>query len=82
MFEEGDLVLRKILPIHKDPYEKWIPNYKGPYIVKKAFSGGALILTTMDRTELPGSVESDAVKKPMPRKEDKILLSRKPKKDT
>ncbi|XP_050875865.1 uncharacterized protein LOC127079525, partial [Lathyrus oleraceus] len=62
-FREGDLVLKKILPIHKDSRGKWTPNYEGPYVVKKAFSGGALILTTMDDEELSHPVNSDAVKK-------------------
>ncbi|WJX28344.1 hypothetical protein P8452_17080 [Trifolium repens] len=29
-FQEGDLVLKKILPIHKDSRGKWTPNYEGP----------------------------------------------------
>jgi hypothetical protein len=62
-FQEGDLVLKKILPIHKDSRGKWTPNYEGPYVVKKAFSGGALILTTMDGEDFPLPVNSDAVKK-------------------
>ncbi|XP_019438994.1 PREDICTED: uncharacterized protein LOC109344697 [Lupinus angustifolius] len=62
-FQEGDLVLKKILPIQKDHRGKWTPNYEGPFVVKKAFSGGALILTTMDGNDLPLSVNSDAVKK-------------------
>jgi hypothetical protein len=62
-FREGDLVLKKILPIHKDPRGKWTPNYDGPYVVKKAFSGGALIITTMDGEDFPLSVNADAVKK-------------------
>ncbi|XP_050881388.1 uncharacterized protein LOC127084911, partial [Lathyrus oleraceus] len=62
-FREGDLVLKKILPIHKDSRGKWTPNYEGPYVVKKVFSGGALILTTMDDEELSHPVNSDAVKK-------------------
>ncbi|XP_050916156.1 uncharacterized protein LOC127131270, partial [Lathyrus oleraceus] len=62
-FREGDLVLKKILPIHKDSRGKWTPNYEGPYVVKKVFSGGALILTTMDGEELSHPVNSDAVKK-------------------
>lgn len=37
LFEEGDLVLRKILPIYKDHHGKWTPNHEGPYVVKKAF---------------------------------------------
>jgi len=62
-FHEGELVLKKILPIQKDHRGKWTPNYEGPYVVKKAFSGGALILTRMDGEELPLPVNSDAVKK-------------------
>lgn len=53
LFEEGDMVLRKILPVHKDPHGKWTPNYKGPYVVKTFFSGGALIVINMDVAELP-----------------------------
>src|SRR3954470_15950016 len=62
-FHTGDLVVRKILPIHTDPRGKWTPNYEGPYIVKKAFSGGALILTKMDGEDVPLPVNSDSVKK-------------------
>lgn len=28
-FQEGDLVLKVILPIHKDSRGKWTPNYEG-----------------------------------------------------
>ncbi|XP_073223453.1 uncharacterized protein [Cicer arietinum] len=62
-FQEGDLVLKKILPIQKDYRGKWTPNYDGPYVVKKAFSCGALILTNMDGKDLALPVNSDAVKK-------------------
>lgn len=62
-FHEGDLVLRKILPTTKDSRGKWSPNYEGPYVVKKAFSGGALILTDMDGDELSSPVNADAVKR-------------------
>ncbi|KAG8491163.1 hypothetical protein CXB51_014306 [Gossypium anomalum] len=62
-FHEGDLVLKKILPIQKDFRGKWMPNWEGPYVVKKAFSGGALILTEMDGKSLPNPVNSDSVKK-------------------
>ena len=61
-FREGDLVLRKILPIQKDFRGKWMPNWEGPYVVKKAFSRGALILTEMDGKELSNPVNSDSVK--------------------
>ncbi|KAG8500944.1 hypothetical protein CXB51_002957 [Gossypium anomalum] len=62
-FHEGDLVLKKILPIQKDFRGKWMPNWEGLYVVKKAFSGGALILTEMDGKSLPSPVNSDSVKK-------------------
>ena len=62
-FQEGDLVLKQILPIHKDSSGKWTLNYESPYVVKKSFSGGALILTTMDGEDFPRPVNSDAVKK-------------------
>ena len=39
------------------------PNWEGPYVVKKAFSGGALILTKMDGKEFPGPINADIVKK-------------------
>ncbi|RDX63073.1 Retrovirus-related Pol polyprotein, partial [Mucuna pruriens] len=35
---------KKILPNVRDPRGNWTPNYEGPYIVKRAFSRGALIL--------------------------------------
>jgi len=62
-FRESDLILKVILPIHNDTRGKWTPNYEGPYVVKKAFSGGALILVTMDGEEFPIPVNYDAVKK-------------------
>nr|XP_012466145.1 unnamed protein product [Gossypium raimondii] len=62
-FYEGDLVLKKILPLQKDFRGKWMPNWEGPYVVKKAFSGGALILSEMDGKSLSNPVNSDSVKK-------------------
>jgi len=38
-----------------------MPNYEGPYIEKKVFSEGALILTRMDEEELSLLVNSDTV---------------------
>jgi len=42
---------------------KWALNYEGPFIVKKSFSGGALVLTNMDDEELPSPVNYDFVKR-------------------
>ena len=47
----------------KDNRLKWALNYEGPFIVKKAFFGGALVLTNMDGEELPLPVNSDVVKR-------------------
>ncbi|XP_058758298.1 uncharacterized protein LOC131631520 [Vicia villosa] len=62
-FGEGDLMLKKILPLQPDPKGKWTPNYEGPYVVNRAFSGGALTLTTMDGKEFSRPVNADMVKK-------------------
>jgi len=37
-FHEGDLVVKKIISVQKDHRGKWMPNYEGPYVVKKVFS--------------------------------------------
>ena len=57
------LVLKKILSFKPDSRGKWTPNYEGPYVVKRAFLSGALILTTMDGEEFTHPVSADAVKK-------------------
>ncbi|KAI5431687.1 hypothetical protein KIW84_035740 [Lathyrus oleraceus] len=61
VFREGDLVLKKVLSFAPDSRGKWTPNYEGPYVVKRAFSGGALILTTMDGEDFTRPVNSDAL---------------------
>ena len=60
---QGELVVKKIISIQKDYRGKWMSNYEGPYIVKKVFSWGALILTRMDGEELSLPVNSDTVKR-------------------
>ena len=63
-FYPGDLVLRKVIvKSHSDLRGKWTPNYEGSYIVKRAFLGGALILTNMDGEDVPLLVNSNSVKK-------------------
>uniref|UniRef100_A0A2N9GY56 Integrase catalytic domain-containing protein n=1 Tax=Fagus sylvatica TaxID=28930 RepID=A0A2N9GY56_FAGSY len=42
-FQPGDLVLKKRNMALSDPRGKFAPSYEGPYVVKKAFSGGAII---------------------------------------
>ena len=62
-FKEGDLVLKKRNQAISDARGKFAPNYEGPYVVKQAFSEGALILADMDEENLPALVNSDSVVK-------------------
>ena len=62
-FREGDLMFIKIMSFNAYSRGKWTPNFEGPYVVKKAFPGGALILETMDGEEFPRPTNADAVKK-------------------
>jgi hypothetical protein len=64
--QEGDLVLRKILKINPDSRGKFVPKYEGPYVVKRTFSGGAVIITEMDGQELPSPINTDSLKKYYP----------------
>ena len=48
VLEEGNLVLKKLNQAMPDHRGKFAPTYEGPYVVKKAFFGGALILSNMD----------------------------------
>ena len=57
------MVLKRISPAQKDFRGKWTPNWEGSYVIKTAFSGGALILAEMDGNTLNHPVNSDAVKK-------------------
>ena len=63
VFQEGDLVLKKLLSLLGEDHSKWAPYYEGPYIVKKAFLGGALKLSSMDGEDLTRPVNSDSVKR-------------------
>ncbi|KAI5443718.1 hypothetical protein KIW84_012392 [Lathyrus oleraceus] len=63
VYHVGDMVLKRILPPQNDRRGKWTPNYEGPFVVKKVFSGGALLLMTMDGEDFPSPVNADAVKK-------------------
>jgi len=51
------------LSLPGEDQSKWAPNYEGPYVVKKAFSGGALKLARMDGGDLARPVNSDSVKR-------------------
>ena len=62
-FQEGELMLKRIPQNRQDLHGKWSPNWKGPYVVKNAFLGGALILAKMDGKEFFRPINVDIVKK-------------------
>ena len=62
-FQEWELVLKRTAQNRQDPHGKWSPNWEGPYVVKKAFSGGALILVKMDGKEFSNPIDTDIIKK-------------------
>ena len=62
-YQVGDLVIKHIILPQGDPRGKWTPTYEGPFVIKNIFSGGAMILTTMDGDDLPHPVNADIVKR-------------------
>ena len=62
-YQTGDLVIKPIILLKGDPRGKWNPTYEGPFVVKKVFSGGFMMLTTMDGEDFLDPVNTDIVKK-------------------
>ena len=62
-------ILRRRFSIEKDPSESTRLERKvgtkldGSYVIKRAFTSGALVLLEMDGNDLPSLINSDAVKK-------------------
>ena len=48
VYQVGDLVMKRIILPQGDPRGKWTPTYEGLFVFKSIFSGGEMILTTMD----------------------------------
>ena len=63
VYQMGDLVIKCIILPQGDPRGKWTPTYERPFVVKKIFSGGAMILTTMDDDDRPHPVNAYIVKR-------------------
>ena len=61
VFEEGNLVLKKCNQAILDHRRKFSPTYEGPFVVKKAFSRGVLILADMDGHDFNMPTNFDAV---------------------
>ncbi|XP_070008999.1 uncharacterized protein [Nicotiana sylvestris] len=62
-FKVGQLVLRRILPLHKEAKGKFAPNWKGLYIIKKLLPKGALYLGDIEGNDPEITVNVDAVKR-------------------
>ena len=60
-FQPGDLVLKKRNMALSDLRGKFSPSYEGPYVVMKAFSGGAIILADMDSEVFRSPINFDSV---------------------
>ena len=63
VYQDDDLVIKRIILPQGDSRGKWIPTYEGPFMIKKIFFGGAIILTTMDSEDLPHPLNTGIVKK-------------------
>ena len=61
--KEGNLVLKLTKPIMTDLKGKFKPNWEGPYLVKKLFSKGAVILSDLEENEFREPINMDKLKK-------------------
>ena len=48
VYQAGDLVIKRIILLQGDPRGKWTPAYERPFVIKKIFSRGAMILATIE----------------------------------
>ncbi|XP_027772365.1 uncharacterized protein LOC107016594 [Solanum pennellii] len=62
-FEEGQLVLRRILPHHAETKGKFSPNWRGPFVVKRVLPNSALYLADIEGKVTETVVNTDAVKR-------------------
>ena len=63
VYQASDLVIKRIILPQGDPRGKWTPTYEGLFVVKKVFSRGAMMLTTMDGEYFPHPMNADIIKK-------------------
>ena len=63
LFEEGNKVLKRILPIQEEVKGKFNLNWQRLFMVKKVLLGGALILMKMNEQVFPQPINSNMCKK-------------------
>ena len=61
--KEGDLVLKLTRPIMTDPRGKFKLNWEGPYLVKKLFSKGTVVISDLEGNEFKEPINLDKLKK-------------------
>ena len=57
------MVLKLTRPIMTDPRGKFKPNWKGPYLTKKLFSKGVVIISDLEGNEFREPINMDKLKK-------------------
>ena len=62
-FEEGQFVLRRILPHHAETKGKFSRNWRGPFVVKRVLPTGALYLADIEGKVTETVINPDAVKR-------------------
>ena len=64
-FPDGDLVWKLILLIgtKSSKFEKWSPNWEGPYRISRSAPGNAYILETLEGVEFPRALNGKYLKK-------------------
>ena len=64
-FSEGDLVWKVVLPLDKrsTAYEKWSPNWEGPFEVEKALSNNAYAIKEVGSDYFISSINGKYLKK-------------------
>ncbi|KAK1616950.1 hypothetical protein QYE76_022467 [Lolium multiflorum] len=67
-FQVGDLVWEAVLPLGTEDkmYDKWSPNWHGPYKVDQVLKGNAYMLKQMDGVKFPVAVNGQHLKKYFP----------------
>jgi hypothetical protein len=64
----GDLVWEAVLPLgtNNAAYDKWSPNWHGPYRVDQALPGNAYMLEELDGVKFPVAINGQHLKKYFP----------------
>ena len=60
VYQASDFVIKRIILPQGDPRGKWPPTYKGLFVVKRVFSRGVMMQTTMDGEDFPHPVNTDS----------------------